>query len=133
KMGADLIKVVATGGVITPMVEPEHVQLSMEEMRAAVDEAHNCGRRAASHAQGKQGIHNSLKAGVDTIEHGIYLSPDLIDEMLKAKTALVPTLTPMRRILDADARAGIPEYAIQKMRRVSRQWVDSFAAAAAAG
>lgn len=133
KLGADLIKVVATGGVITPMVEPEHVQLSMEEMRAAVDEAHNRGLLAASHAQGEQGIRNSLQAGADTIEHGIYLTPDLIGEMLKHDAALVPTLTPMRRILMAGPDAGIPDYAIQKMRRVSQRWVQSFAAAAEAG
>jgi imidazolonepropionase-like amidohydrolase len=133
KLGADLIKVVSTGGVITPMVEPEDVQLSMEEMRAAVDEAHNCGKLAASHAQGEQGIRNSLQAGVNTIEHGIYLTPDLIDQMLKYKAALVPTLTPMRRILMAGPEVGIPDYAVEKMRRVSDQWVESFAAAANAG
>ncbi|HEV7616607.1 MAG TPA: amidohydrolase family protein [Burkholderiaceae bacterium] len=133
KMGADLIKVVSTGGVITPMVEPEHVQLSMEEMRAAVDEAHNCGKLASSHAQGEQGIRNSLKAGVNTIEHGIYLTPDLIEQMLKYRAALVPTLTPMRRILNAGPDAGIPGYAVEKMRRVAGYWVESFCAAAEAG
>lgn len=133
KMGADLIKVVSTGGVITPMVEPEHVQLSMEEMRAAVDEAHNCGKLAASHAQGEQGIRNSLLAGVNTIEHGIYLTPDLIEQMLKYKAALVPTLTPMRRILNAGPEVGIPDYAVKKMRRVADRWVESFCAAAEAG
>jgi len=133
KMGADLIKVVSTGGVITSGVEPEHPQLSMEEMRAAVDEAHNVGKHAASHAQGERGILNSLEAGVDTIEHGIFLTPRLIDEMLKRKAALVPTITPMRRILDAAPGAGIPDYAIEKMRRVSAKWLESFREAAEAG
>jgi imidazolonepropionase-like amidohydrolase len=133
KMGADLIKVVSTGGVITIGVEPEHPQLSMEEMRAAVDEAHHCGKHAASHAQGEQGILNSLAAGVDTIEHGIYLTPTLIGEMIKRKTALVPTLTAMRRILLAGPDAGIPDYAIEKMRRVSAKWLESFREAAEAG
>ncbi|MEO6984440.1 MAG: amidohydrolase family protein [Paralcaligenes sp.] len=133
KLGADLIKVVSTGGVITPMVEPEQVQLSVEEMRAAVDEAHNCGKLAASHAQGEQGIRNSLAAGVNTIEHGTYLTAELIDQMLEHKAALVPTLTPMRRILNAAAIAGIPDYAVQKMRRVSGHWIKSFRAAAHAG
>ena len=133
KLGADLIKVVATGGVITSGVEPEHPQLSMEEMRAAVDEAHNVGKHVASHAQGERGILNSLEAGVNTIEHGIYLTPRLIDKMLERKAALVPTLTPMRRILDAAPGTGIPEYAIEKMRRVSAKWLESFRAAAAAG
>lgn len=126
KLGADLIKVVATGGVITSGVEPEHVQLTVEEMRAAVDEAHHCGKHAASHAQGMQGIANSLDAGVDTIEHGIYLTPALIDRMLKQGTALVPTLTPMRRILLQSGQLKLPQYAVEKMRRISEAWINSF-------
>ena len=133
KMGADLIKVVSTGGVITSGVEPEHVQLSAEEMQAAVDEAHNCGKHAASHAQGEQGIANSLKAGVDTIEHGIYLTPELIEIMLKQGSVLVPTLTPMRRILLGCGEERLPDYAVEKMRRTSEPWLDSFRAAIDAG
>jgi imidazolonepropionase-like amidohydrolase len=133
KLGADLIKVVATGGVITAGVEPEHPQLSAEEMRAAVDEAHHCGKHAASHAQGQQGIANSLAAGVDTIEHGIYLTPSLIDLMVKQGTALVPTLTPMRRILLESGEVNLPQYAIEKMRRTSEPWLESFRKANAAG
>ncbi len=133
KMGADLIKVVSTGGVITSGVEPEHVQLSAEEMKAAVDEAHNCGKHAASHAQGEQGIANSLEAGVDTIEHGIYLTPLLIEKMLKQGSVLVPTLTPMRRILLNSGQEKLPDYAVEKMRRTSVPWLESFRKAIAAG
>jgi len=133
KLGADLIKVVATGGVITSGVEPEHVQLSAQEMKAAVDEAHNCGKHAASHAQGEQGIANSLEAGVDTIEHGIYLTPLLIEKMLKQGAALVPTLTPMRRILLGSDEGKLPDYAVEKMRRTSEPWLESFRQAIAAG
>jgi imidazolonepropionase-like amidohydrolase len=133
KLGADLIKVVSTGGVITAGVEPEHTQLSMEEMRAAVDEAHNCGKHASSHAQGEQGIANSLNAGVDTIEHGIFLTPKLIDQMLKQGSTLVPTLTPMRRTLQADDMADLPDYAVEKMRRMSEPWLNSFKMAMDAG
>lgn len=133
RMGADLIKVVSTGGVITSGVEPEHVQLSAKEMQAAVDEAHNCGKHAASHAQGEQGIANSLEAGVDTIEHGIYLTPKLIEVMLKQGAALVPTLTPMRRILLGCGEQRLPDYAVEKMRRTAEPWLDSFRAAIEAG
>lgn len=133
KMGADLIKVVSTGGVITSGVEPEHVQLSAAEMKAAVDEAHNCGKHASSHAQGEQGIANSLEAGVDTIEHGIYLTPKLIETMLKQASVLVPTLTPMRRILLGKGEDKLPDYAVEKMRRTSEPWLESFRAAISAG
>lgn len=133
KLGADLIKVVATGGVITSGVEPEYVQLTVEEMRAAVDEAHHCGKHAASHAQGEQGIANSLEAGVDTIEHGIYLTPALVEVMLKRGAALVPTLTPMRRILLESDQLKLPDYAVVKMRRTSEPWLESFRMAMEAG
>jgi imidazolonepropionase-like amidohydrolase len=98
-----------------------------------VDEAHNCGRHTASHAQGEQGIANSLNAGVDTIEHGIFLTPKLIEQMLKQGATLVPTLTPMRRTLQADDTADLPDYAIEKMRRMSVPWLDSFSKAMDAG
>lgn len=133
KLGADLIKVVATGGVITSGVEPEYVQLTVDEMRAAVDEAHHCGKHAASHAQGEQGIANSLEAGVDTIEHGIYLTPALVEIMLRQGAALVPTLTPMRRILLESDKLQLPEYAVVKMRRTSEPWLESFRMAMDAG
>lgn len=133
KLGADLIKVVSTGGVITSGVEPEHVQLSAAEMRAAVDEAHNCGKHAASHAQGEEGIANSLDAGVDTIEHGIYLTQALMNQMLRQGTALVPTLTPMRRILQESDEIQLPAYAVEKMRRTSVPWLESFRRASEAG
>lgn len=133
KLGADLIKVVSTGGVITEGVEPENPQLSMVEMKAAVEEAHNVGKHAASHAQGEAGISNSLDAGVDTIEHGIYLTDSHIDQMLRQNAALVPTLTPMRRILMSEGTVAFPPYAVEKMRRISETWLGSFRKAFEAG
>lgn len=62
KHGVDLIKIMATGGVMTPGVEPGSAQLTMEEMKAAIDEAHKADRKTATHAQGTQGIKNALHA-----------------------------------------------------------------------
>ena len=73
KAGADLIKLVATGGVMTPGMDPGAAQFTYEELRAGVEEAHKAGRRTASHAHGNQGIKNALKAGIDSIEHGVFL------------------------------------------------------------
>jgi imidazolonepropionase-like amidohydrolase len=63
----------ATGGVITPGVEPGSPQFTLEELKAGAEEAHKAGRKIAAHAQGNEGIKNSLRAGFDTIEHGIHL------------------------------------------------------------
>ena len=92
KHGVDCLKFMATGGVLTPGVEPGSPQLSEEEMRAGVEEARHAGRRTASHAQGTTGIKNALRAGIDTIEHGIYLDDEAIEMMLKQGAVFVPTL-----------------------------------------
>lgn len=82
KDGADLLKIMATGGVMTDGVEPGSPQLSMEEMKAAVDEAHKAGKRTSTHAQGNQGIKNAIRAGIDTVEHGIFLDDEAIEMMV---------------------------------------------------
>jgi succinate dehydrogenase hydrophobic anchor subunit len=74
RAGADVIKLVATGGVMTPGVDPRAAQLTLEELRAGVDEAHRARRRAAAHAMADEGIAWCLDAGIDTIEHGVFLT-----------------------------------------------------------
>lgn len=106
KKGTMAIKVMATGGVMTPgdfMADP---QLSIEEMKVAADEAHHKGRIIAAHAEGNPGIMNAIKAGVDSIEHGFYVNDEEIDLMLKQGTYLTPTLV---------ADWAIPEYGEGKM------------------
>src|SRR6266700_5437107 len=92
KAGADVIKLIATGGVMTPGVEPGSSQLTLEEMRAAIDEARKAGRRTAAHAQGSTGIADAIEAGITTIEHGIYLTDEIIASMKAKGVFLVPTL-----------------------------------------
>src|SRR3954447_3002298 len=81
KHGVDCIKIMATGGVLTPGVEPGSTQLGEEEIRAGVEETHKVGKRAATHAQGTEGVKNALRAGIDTVEHGIFLDDEAIDMM----------------------------------------------------
>lgn len=114
KAGADLLKIMATGGVTTPGVEPGSPQLSMEEMRAAVEEAHNAGKKTASHAQGTRGIKNAILAGIDSIEHGIYLDDETIELMIKKNVYLVPTLVAPYFIVKYGIEAGVPKYAVDK-------------------
>lgn len=92
KNGSQLIKMMATGGVMTPgdfMADP---QLSVDEMRTGVIEAHHKGKRAAAHAEGNPGIQNALDAGVDSIEHGFYVTETEAKQMIKQGTYLTPTL-----------------------------------------
>jgi imidazolonepropionase-like amidohydrolase len=92
KDGAKSIKLMATGGVTSNDGEqPEHEQLSVAEMQAAVIEAHHKNVPVAAHAQGNQGIKNAVLAGVDSIEHAIYLDDEAINMILTANVAIVPT------------------------------------------
>jgi imidazolonepropionase-like amidohydrolase len=92
KFGADVIKVCATGGVLSLGDDPKASQYSLEELRAIVTDAHRLGRRVAAHAHGGEGIRLALEAGVDTIEHGTYID-DVGIALMKARGAyLVPTL-----------------------------------------
>jgi imidazolonepropionase-like amidohydrolase len=133
KKGVDCLKLMATGGVLTPGVEPGAAQLSEAEMRAGVEEARNVGKMTASHAQGTGGIKNALKAGIDTIEHGIFLDEECIEMMIKQGTVFVPTLAAPYRIVEAGEERGIPAYALRKSLAVMDAHRRSFEWAAQAG
>jgi len=92
KYGADLIKICATGGVLSHGDNPQASQYTLEEMRAIVADAHRLGRKVAAHAHGAQGILWASQAGVDSIEHGSYIDDAAIAEIKKNGTYLVPTL-----------------------------------------
>lgn len=133
KKGVDCLKFMATGGVLTPGVEPGASQLSEEEMRAGVQEAHNVGKRTASHAQGTEGIKAALRAGIDTIEHGIFMDEEAINMMVKSGTVFVPTLAAPYRIVEAGEAKGIPAHALRKSLAVMDVHRRSFEWAAQAG
>jgi imidazolonepropionase-like amidohydrolase len=114
KVGADNIKLMATGGGMSP--GPGTVaQLTIEEMQAAVEEAEKWGKTTAAHAIGRDGIVNALKAGVRTIEHGTFLDQEGIDLLLKKKGYLVPTLAAFKTI-KYGKEGGVPEYTLEKVR-----------------
>ena len=114
--GSDLVKIMATGGVMTPGVDPEDAHYSAEEIAAGITEAKRFRRRTASHAQGAEGILNATRGGVTSIEHGIFMNEECCREMLERGTFLVPTLAALRNILDNED-AGIPDYVMEKARR----------------
>lgn len=116
--GSDLVKIMATGGVMTPGVNPEDAHYSAEEMASGIHEARRFHKRTASHAQGAEGILNAVRGGIDSIEHGIFMNERCVQEMLERGTWLVPTCAALRNIL-ANKDKGIPDYAVEKTLRVS--------------
>ena len=131
KAGADCIKVIATGGVLSPGVEVGHAQLDEDELSVAVKEAHRAGRRVAAHAIGAAGVKNALRAGVDTIEHGCYLDAESIGLFQSGAATYVPTLSaPYWLRMHADE---LPAYALRKTNEVYDAHRESFAAAVKAG
>ena len=116
KYGADLIKICATGGVLSKGDDPQASQFTLEEMQAMVADAHRLGRKVAAHAHGAQGILWATEAGVDSIEHGSYINDEGIAAMKKHGTYLVPTLYLEDWMLE---NGHLPPYSHQKMIDVS--------------
>ncbi len=116
KYGADLIKIGATGGVLSKGDDPQASQYTLEEMQAIVADAHRLGRKVAAHAHGAQGILWASEAGVDSIEHGSYLNDEGIAMMKQKGTYLVPTAY----LIDWMQQYGnLPPFYQQKMKDVS--------------
>jgi imidazolonepropionase-like amidohydrolase len=131
KGGARVIKVVATGGVLTPGIDATFTAFTPEELGAAVDEAHKWGRAVAAHAIGAEGAWNAVAAGVDSVEHCVQMSTELAREMKERGTFRSPTLCAIRGIIDhAD---DVPEYAVTKARALEAEGRDSFRRAVRAG
>ncbi|MDP9252618.1 MAG: amidohydrolase family protein [Chloroflexota bacterium] len=109
--GADVIKIMATGAVLSPGHErPSSAQFTREELKAIVETAHALGLRVAAHAHGVEGIARAVEAGVDTIEHGTHLHEDegVAKEMAGRGVFLVPTLKALARIAEPEG-PGVPE------------------------
>ena len=130
KYGVDLIKIGATGGVLTKGDDPQASQYTLEEMQAIVADAHRLGRKVAAHAIGAQGILWATEAGVDSIEHGFYINDECIAAMKKHGTYFVPTAY----ALDWVKQYGhLPDMYLQKMKTVSAVEKDNARHAIAAG
>ena len=118
KYGADLIKIMASGGVLSKGDDPQVSQFTLEEMKAIVDEAHRLGRKVAAHAHGAQAILWASEAGVDSIEHGSYIDDAGIAEMKKDGTYLVPTLYLGDWMLDNAGLTHLPDFLLVKAKAV---------------
>ena len=131
KYGADLIKVCATGGVLSKGDDPNASQYTLEEMKAIVADAHRLGRKVAAHAHGAQGVIWASEAGVDSVEHGHLMNDEAIATLKKNGTYLVPTLY----LIDWHQQHAnsVPEFSRHKMEMVSQASKENIRKAIAAG
>ena len=131
RAGASAIKLIATGGVLTPGISAEFTAFTPEELAAAVDEAHKWGRAVGAHAIGETGIAQAVEAGVDSIEHGSMISAETARRMKELGTFHVPTINAVRGIMDHSDE--VPAYAVEKARALVPLATASFRRAARAG
>ncbi|WP_077328653.1 metal-dependent hydrolase family protein [Virgibacillus siamensis] len=134
RAGAEVIKVHATGGVLSATDHPEFTQFSPEELQTIVQEGKfRKGVKVMAHAQGAEGIKNAVKAGVHSIEHGIFLDDEAIEMMLENGTFLVPTLLAPVAVLETANEKGMPDTAVEKSKEVIEYHKASIAKAHEAG
>jgi imidazolonepropionase-like amidohydrolase len=131
--GADVIKFIATGGVITPGVSPQDAQLTFDELRAGIEEATRAGRRVAAHAHGAKGMKNAIRAGAHSIEHGTLMDDEALQLLLDHKTFLVPTLSAIQSGIEHGKQGGMPDYAMEKCAMLVEDLRRNFRKAAKAG
>lgn len=131
RAGATAIKLIATGGVLTPGITHDFTAFTQEELEAAVDESHSWSRVVGAHAIGSAGIIQAVRAGVDSIEHGSMLSAEGAKLMKERGTVLVPTISAIRGIVDHPDE--VPAYAVEKATSLDEQARDAVRRALRAG
>lgn len=131
--GVDLIKLLATGGVLDISTSPGAQNYNLDELKIAAEEAHKLGRKVAAHVGGLNGAKDCIRAGIDTLEHGIELDDEAIQMMIDNGTFLVPTLLAPYNIAKYGVKGGIPEFAVKKDLEVIKVHTKNFTKAYRAG
>lgn len=130
KNGADLIKITATGGVLSVAKDGSGPQFTEQELQAVVETARDYGMTVAAHAHGKEGMKRAIEAGVTSIEHGTKMDEEVMDLMIKKGTYLVPTLTAGRTVADSAKVPGYyPEIIVPKALEIGPQLQGMFSKA----
>jgi imidazolonepropionase-like amidohydrolase len=124
RSGARSIKIVATGGVLTPGVSVDFTAFTAQEVDAAADESHKWGVPIAAHAIGRTGIEHCVRAGIDSIEHGAMIDASIAREMAERGTFHVPTINALMGIVGH--AEDVPEYAVEKGKQIMGLARDSF-------
>lgn len=133
--GVDWVKMMITGGIMTRGTDPRTQQLQRDEIQAVVDTAHGVGIPVAAHVQGGAGIVDAIEAGIDSLEHGIWLTDEAIELMLERNTAYVPTLSAIYLIAQGVPVAGVapPAWSVEKATIATEAHRKSFKKAVEAG
>jgi imidazolonepropionase-like amidohydrolase len=129
KMGADNIKMVASGGLMTPNADPQAASLTIEELAAGFEEARKAGRLSACHAHSLEGVKNAIRAGVRTIEHGVCLDEEACQLMVRAGIFYCPTLSVVRNLTMHSGESGVQPHVRKRIRWVAETLAKSFAMA----
>jgi imidazolonepropionase-like amidohydrolase len=124
--GAEVIKVIASGGVLTPGTSPDQAQMTPEELSAAVDEAKDAGRKVAAHAHGASGMKNAIRAGVHSIEHATLMDEEAAGLFEKYAVYIVPTLSALATTGACRRGCGIPDDALEKAKAMTKRHQSSF-------
>jgi imidazolonepropionase-like amidohydrolase len=133
KNGADLIKVTATGGILSSGDAVTHQQYSFEELKAIVETAGMLGKKVAAHAHSPLGMNDAIRAGVASIEHGSLVDDEGIRLMKEHGTFMVPTLYTLDFIIQEGAASGVPQYSIEKAKSIAKLQRERLSAAFHAG
>ena len=112
--GAEAIKFIASGGVLTPGTSPEAAQMTVEELTAGIAEARRAGRHVAAHAHSAPGMKNAVQAGAHSIEHGTLLDEDAAALIRHQGVFIVPTLSALATTLEHGLPCGIPQSVVEK-------------------
>ena len=124
--GAEVIKFIASGGVLTPGTSPDSPQMTPEELEAGMAEARRAGRRVAAHAHGVEGMKNAIRAGAHSIEHATLMDDEAAALMHDQGVFMVPTLSALATTADCGITCGIPEAAVLKARTMRARHEASF-------
>jgi imidazolonepropionase-like amidohydrolase len=124
--GAGVIKVIASGGVLTPGTSPDEAQMTQEELEAAVDEARRAGRKVAAHAHGASGMKNAIRAGVHSIEHATLMDDEAASLFERHGVYMVPTLSALATTAACRRGCGIPDSARDKAKAMTKRHQASF-------
>lgn len=124
--GAEVIKVIASGGVLTPGTSPDQAQMTLEELSAAVDEAKRAGRKVAAHAHGASGMKNAIRAGAHSIEHATLMDEEAADLCEQQGVYIVPTLSALATTAACRRGCGIPDSALDKAKSMTKRHQASF-------
>lgn len=129
RLGAKVIKIHASGGVLSELDDPHLPQFSKAELEAIVDEATRMERLVGAHCHGKRGIMAALEAGVKTIEHGTFLDEEAAEAMIESSATLVPTRFIVDLLIREGEERGMPEYAKKKAAMAAGSHADAISLA----